>query len=505
MKLTLLLLAFLGIATQLSESKAVKKGKEFHETLEEYDKEMHIIEDGVSKEHLAARRKALKEAEKVINQNNRDVNSTETMGLNEKSAMDPDEVEKFNMGIPTQQEGEPRAKGLIYDRAAWPAYEDQANEATKKAWYDWLDANLPEAWLDAKYPDGYDARGLYTPVKTQGSCASCTAFASAALVEAAIARHYKSKNINPEAIFGVGRKNLDVSEQYLLDCAYLYNNEGKSRYSLANGCTGAWLEGYVLWLKNRGRGFATHEKWHSYRSGGNTDKPATARCPAQKWSPGAYITTAVYDYECNKDGAGEKRVKQLIYLTGGVLTGMYAKDQAFYNYDGGVIRKVGTGGNGCSKHHINDLDHAVVIVGWGEETQYYYNYYGQRVSYQQPYWIVRNSWNTGWGEGGYFRIERNSCAIGEACVFVQATSSGDPRQQLTQPVPISDEIPANKPSMWCDMTNRLGYVTGSRRLSENDGTIKNIDCKQENGRTMCTPNPPGPTNSCQWICGAATC
>ncbi|PIO53624.1 hypothetical protein TELCIR_25035, partial [Teladorsagia circumcincta] len=44
--------------------------------------------------------------------------------------------------------------------------------------------------------------------------------------------------------------------------------------------------------------------------------------------------------------------------------------------------------------------HSVKIVGWGKERHI-------------PYWIVANSWGTGWGEGGFFRIVRgiNDCNI----------------------------------------------------------------------------------------------
>ncbi|CAI9752871.1 unnamed protein product [Fraxinus pennsylvanica] len=45
-----------------------------------------------------------------------------------------------------------------------------------------------------------------------------------------------------------------------------------------------------------------------------------------------------------------------------------------------------------------DLDHGVVVVGYGTENGLYY-------------WIVRNSWETNCGENGYIRIQRNALGI----------------------------------------------------------------------------------------------
>jgi C1A family cysteine protease len=50
----------------------------------------------------------------------------------------------------------------------------------------------------------------------------------------------------------------------------------------------------------------------------------------------------------------------------------------------------------------NSLNHEMVIVGYG-------------VSGTTPYWIVRNSWGTGWGQAGYIFIRRgtNECGIAD--------------------------------------------------------------------------------------------
>ena len=55
------------------------------------------------------------------------------------------------------------------------------------------------------------------------------------------------------------------------------------------------------------------------------------------------------------------------------------------NYDSGIIDDAEACGT--------DTNHTVVIIGYGTDEES-----------GLGYWIVRNSWGTGWGESGYFKL-----------------------------------------------------------------------------------------------------
>ena len=59
-----------------------------------------------------------------------------------------------------------------------------------------------------------------------------------------------------------------------------------------------------------------------------------------------------------------------------------ADKYVFQAYQSGVLDSTSCG---------TSLDHAVLTVGWGNESG-------------QDYWLVKNSWNTTWGDQGYIKL-----------------------------------------------------------------------------------------------------
>ena len=51
------------------------------------------------------------------------------------------------------------------------------------------------------------------------------------------------------------------------------------------------------------------------------------------------------------------------------------------------------------------MNHAVVVVGYGTDKGI-------------DYWTVKNSWGTGWGEQGFFRIKRDLCHLTEVAYYI---------------------------------------------------------------------------------------
>ena len=68
----------------------------------------------------------------------------------------------------------------------------------------------------------------------------------------------------------------------------------------------------------------------------------------------------------------------------------------FKNYQSGTYF------NSSCNNTANDVNHAVLAVG-----------YGHNATEGMDYWIIKNSWGATWGDNGYFKMQRgvNMCGI----------------------------------------------------------------------------------------------
>jgi len=209
-----------------------------------------------------------------------------------------------------------------------------------------------------QHPASLDWRtwGGVTGVKNQGSCGSCYTFSAVGGLETA---HWRKYNYL-----------YDFSEQQLLDCTGEYGN---------GGCSGGWMHTAYKWLQERGNGvFAQNE--YPY-------KGVVQQC--RKCGSGQ-AKTNVKSHVMVKS---EAVLLDVVATTGAVAIAYNAGTQQHSYYQTGILDIPGCG---------NSPTHAVTLIGYGTENGV-------------NFWTLKNSWGTGWGEKGFFRLVRgkNMCGIAD--------------------------------------------------------------------------------------------
>lgn len=194
------------------------------------------------------------------------------------------------------------------------------------------------------------------PVRDQGQCGSCWAFATLGALES--------------RLFHTRRQKIDLSEQQLVDCV------------VRNfGCRGGYYSTTLQYLRQVN---PCPESIYPYKGKNGVSRPCNQ---LHRHRVCRLTRTRIQKYTVL---ASESQILQALQR-GPVMISMRA-NALLYTYASGVFDGPCAG----------VPNHAVLVVGYNETEA------------GIPYWIIRNSWGTAWGDQGILWLlrGRNQCGIG---------------------------------------------------------------------------------------------
>jgi len=211
------------------------------------------------------------------------------------------------------------------------------------------------------------AAGNVVAPRDQAQCGACWAFSSSDAISAAWSIKTRT---SPQLL----------APQYLVDC----NTHMDWSFWLKSnsGCGGGFPQVTFDFLGDNGH---VLESQYPYTS--------------QNGQSGSCRDTAHTDIKTTGSNynqvSGVANMKQQL-ASGPMVVLLNGAAAAFQQYTGGIFDDAT-----CT----DVLDHAVLLTGWGSENGV-------------PYWVIKNSWTSSWGEGGFIRIRMgiNMCGVEDSAI-----------------------------------------------------------------------------------------
>jgi len=256
------------------------------------------------------------------------------------------------------------------------------------------------------------SRNICSPVKNQRQCGSCWAFSAADTIEAA-------------ASYSSGNSSIPISTQQFLECS---TNKASSKFDYCwadsdISKSASWMKDAIIWSTTNdhcdgGMPFAAFNYAIQspvgivsaaelpYKDGQGS---SSGSCPITSNSVGAAFITGweqVKGSKCSSGGAGMKDTLKEALQNGPISTAI-ATNAGFDMYKGGVY----TCQNNGDLPSQSSINHAITLVG-----------------YTDDYWIIKNSYGSGWGENGYLHLamdEKLNCGLSVFPVMVKGAQQGD--------------------------------------------------------------------------------
>jgi len=229
-------------------------------------------------------------------------------------------------------------------------------------------------------PASFDARDKWadciSPIRTQSGCGSCWAQVTSGLLA------------DRTCIGTNGLVKTLLSPQYILGCS----NNCKEGGQCNIGCRGGYIDVTLAFMESNG---VVSDVCLPYKANDGS-------CPTTCANGEALSNTTMFK-------AGEcytfSTIQDVQYeiMTNGPVIATFALYPEFSDYKSGVFVRTS-----------NDIKegHAARVYGWGTEDGV-------------DYWLAANSWGTGWGINGHFKIRRGTNGVGFENNFITADAKVD--------------------------------------------------------------------------------